>query len=40
LIDVADQLEDYVNGQYRPEPFSCGDVAGISKEVLRLVPGT
>ncbi|WP_110950494.1 penicillin acylase family protein [Pseudomonas bohemica] len=34
----ADQAKAYVNGQYMPERFSEGDVAGNSKEVLRLVP--
>ena len=35
----ADQAQRYVNGEYAPERFSEGDVAGNSKEVLRLVPG-
>jgi penicillin amidase len=34
----ADQAKAYVSGQYMPERFSEGDVAGNSKEVLRLVP--
>ncbi|TDV64616.1 penicillin acylase family protein [Pseudomonas sp. LP_7_YM] len=35
----ADQAKAYINGQYMPERFSEGDVAGNSKEVLRVVPG-
>jgi len=34
----ADQAKAYVSGQYVPERFSEGDVAGSSKNVLRLVP--
>jgi penicillin amidase len=34
----ADQAKAYVSGQYTPERFSEGDVAGNSKDVLRLVP--
>ncbi len=34
----ADQAQSYINGQYMPERFSEEDVAGNSKEVLRLVP--
>jgi penicillin amidase len=34
----ADQAKAYVSGQYMPERFSEGDVAGNSKDVLRLVP--
>jgi penicillin amidase len=34
----ADQAQAYVNGQYLPERFSEGDVAGNSTEELRLVP--
>jgi penicillin amidase len=34
----ADQAQRYVTGQYVPERFSEEDVAGNSKEVLRLVP--
>jgi penicillin amidase len=35
----SDQAQTYVNGGYVPERFSEEDVAGHSKEVLRLVPG-
>ncbi|MDH0745671.1 penicillin acylase family protein [Pseudomonas sp. GD03842] len=34
----ADQAKAYISGQYLPERFSEDDVAGNSKEVLRLVP--
>ncbi|WP_296260223.1 MULTISPECIES: penicillin acylase family protein [unclassified Pseudomonas] len=34
----ADQAKAYINGQYMPERFSEGDVAGSSKEMLKLVP--
>lgn len=36
----ADQAQAYVKGEYKPERFSEGDVAGNTKSVLRLVPGT
>ena len=36
----SDQAQAYVNGQYMPERFSEGDVAGNTMSTLRLVPGT
>ena len=35
----SDQAQAYVNGQYMPERFSEGDVAGNTMSTLRLVPG-
>jgi penicillin amidase len=35
----SDQAQAYVKGEYMPERFSEGDVAGNTQSTLRLVPG-